>query len=126
MLNVAIFTRRELTRTPRQPGPGLSPARLAPRRDRERAVLVAAVLVVRVVEGLQEGFLLVRVVLVGLRLGQVLHGVVGHRRLLGSAGRDARHPLHGRPRMCAAFPSAARDMLLNSDGFIARGRFLAS
>src|SRR5258705_2055300 len=50
-------------------------------RDRERAVLVAAVFVVGVVERLEEGFLLVRAVLIRLGLGQVRYASVGHRRL---------------------------------------------
>src|SRR6185437_9706545 len=44
----------------------------------ERAMLVAGVFLVRVVERLEERFLLVRVVLVDLVLRQVLDGAIGH------------------------------------------------
>src|SRR4051794_31300533 len=46
--------------------------------DRKGMAFVVLVLLVGAVEGLEEGLLLVIVVLVGLRLGQVLDGAVGH------------------------------------------------
>jgi hypothetical protein len=46
--------------------------------DREGTALVVVVFLIGVVERLEEGFLLVRVVLVGLGLGQVLDFAIGH------------------------------------------------
>src|SRR5689334_19034735 len=51
-------------------------------RHGECAAFVAAVFLVRVVERLEECFLLMRVVLVGLGLRQVRDGVVRHHGLL--------------------------------------------
>jgi hypothetical protein len=46
--------------------------------DRERATLVAAVFLVRIVESFEEGLLLMRRVLVGLRLWKLFDAAVGH------------------------------------------------
>ena len=51
-------------------------------RDRKRAAFVAVVLVVGVIERLQERFILVVVVLIGLRFRQVSKVVIRHLRLL--------------------------------------------
>jgi len=47
-------------------------------RNGERSAFVAAVFLVGIVECLQEGFLLVCVVLIGLSLRQVRNGAIGH------------------------------------------------
>src|SRR5215475_11008765 len=47
-------------------------------RDRESAALVVAILLVGVVEGLEERFLLVPIVLVHLGLWQIRNVLVGH------------------------------------------------
>src|SRR4029450_3643672 len=52
--------------------------------DGERAMLVTLVLGVGAVERLQKGLLLVCVVLIGLRLGQVCDGVVRHGGVLSN------------------------------------------
>src|SRR5437763_10492535 len=72
-------------------------------RDRERTVLVTAVLLVGVVERLQERFLLVSVVLVGLGLRQVMDAVIRHIRkpvITGARGgrADSRRQARRRPR----------------------------
>src|SRR6202030_2576206 len=57
----------------------------------EGAAFIAFAFLVRIVEGLEKSLFLMRVVLVGLGLGQVCYAVVGHECLLKGAppGRDS-------------------------------------
>jgi hypothetical protein len=69
-------------------------------RDREGAPLVALVLLVGVVERFEEGLLLVRVVLVGLRLRKLVDAVIRHDVLLD--GRKVSLELKRRATSAAA------------------------
>jgi hypothetical protein len=76
-------------------GPGSLAGPLRGRmRDGKRAALVSAIFLVGIVERLQESFLLMLVVLVRLRLGQVGNGLIRHDRIpFESTTRDVQSTL---------------------------------